>query len=117
MTDLIVMVSTGKGTWGHVSGLVNKEKWDKIYVVTNDFGAEKFTKAGNMEFIVIDQNKSTKEISEVIRKGLEGKVSGEVGLNFISGTGKEHMALLAALMKVGASFRLVVADGEAVEEV
>ena len=117
MTDLVVMVSTGKGTWGHVSGLINKEKWNKIYVITNDFGVEKFTKAANMEFIVIDPNKKTKEISEIIQKSLDGKVSGEIGLNFISGSGKEHMALLAALMKVGASFRLVVADGEAVEEV
>src|SRR3989344_9477332 len=117
MTDLIAVVSTGKGTWGQVSSLVNKEKWDKIHIITNDFGVEKFNKLKNMEFIVIDQNKSVLELKEDILKGLKNKVSDDVGVNFISGTGKEHMALLAALIKLGSSFRLVVAENEKVEEI
>ena len=117
MTDLIAMVSTGKGTWTSVSALVNKEKWNKIYVITNDFGKEKFNKSSNMEFILVDQNKSVNEMKEIIISSLKGKIKGEAGVNFISGTGKEHMALLGAIMKLGIGFRLVDVENNGLEEV
>ena len=41
MTELIAFLSTGKGTWANVSGLIKGESWDKVYLLTNDFGKEK----------------------------------------------------------------------------
>ena len=64
-----------------------------------------------------EQNKSVQEIKEIIISGLKDKLNGEVGLNFISGVGKEHMALLGALIKLGIGFRMIVSNNEAVEEV
>ena len=40
MKTLIALISTGKGTWGHVGRLIS-EDWDKIIIVTNDFGRRK----------------------------------------------------------------------------
>ncbi len=116
MTNLIAFLTTGKGTWGHVNGLTNSEEWDKVYLLTNDFGKEKFTANEKTELIVLDMNGSAEEIRDGIVKNLKDKVSGEVGVNFISGTGKEHMALMSALIKLGVGFRFVVSTQEGVKE-
>ena len=42
MTILIYFLSTGKGTWGHVSSLIVEEKQEKVFLLTNDFGIETF---------------------------------------------------------------------------
>ena len=42
MTELIACLSTGKGTWGHVARLMQDQEWDKIYLITNDYGKENF---------------------------------------------------------------------------
>ena len=40
MPELIACLSTGKGTWGHVSRLIDDGKFDKVYLITNEFGQE-----------------------------------------------------------------------------
>ncbi len=117
MADLIAFLSTGKGTWGHVSGLINNEEWEKIYLLTNDFGKEKFSANEKTEMIVVDANKSVEELRDEITEKLKDKVSGEIGVNFISGSGKEHMALISALIKVGVGLRFVVSSQDGVKEI
>ena len=49
---------------------------------------------------------------------LKEKISGiEVGLNIVSGSGKEHMALISALLKLGIGIRLVALTSNGVKEV
>ena len=117
MADLIAVLSTGKGTWGHVNGLINGEEWDKIYLLTNDFGKDTFKANDKTELIVLNFNAKVEELSKEIEEKLKDKVSGEVGVNFISGAGKEHMALISALMKLGIGFRLMVSTMEGVKEI
>ena len=112
MTDLIAFLSTGKGSWGHVNGIISGEEWEKIYLLTNDFGKEKFQANEKTELIVLNMNGSAEELRDEIVKNLKDKVSGEAGVNFISGTGKEHMALMSALIKLGVGFRFVVSTQE-----
>ncbi|KHO49333.1 MAG: hypothetical protein QT04_C0060G0026 [archaeon GW2011_AR11] len=40
----------------------------------------------------------------------------ETGLNMVSGTGKEHMCVLAALLKLGVGVRLVALTKEGVQQ-
>ena len=117
MTDLIAFLSTGKGTWGHISGLIKGEKWDKVYLLTNDFGKEKFTAEENTELIIINSNASEEELRDEIAKILKEKVKDEIAVNFISGSGKEHMALIGALMKSGVGFRFMVSTKEGIKEI
>ena len=113
MTDLIACLSVGKGTWGHVSRLMHAEKWGKIILVTNTFGQEKFTSETPFEFLVVDPQQSVQEITSVIQEQLKGKFNDlEIALNFVSGSGKEHMALLGAIHKLGLGIRLVSLDTE-----
>ena len=117
MTELIACLSTGKGTWGHVSRLVQDGKWDKIFLITNDYGKENFTKDNKTELIALNLNQGIKELRDEILSNLKDKVKGtEVAINVISGMGREHMALIAALLKLGLGFRLVALTKDGVEE-
>lgn len=118
MTQLIACLSTGKGTWGHVSRLMTEEKWESVLLITNEYGKENFTKDEKTEFIVVNPNQGLKELREEIKEKIKEKIVGtEVAVNFISGTGREHMALVAALLQLGVSIRLIALTKEGVEEI
>src|SRR3989338_4444303 len=106
MTELIACLSTGKGTWGHVARLMQDQEWDKIFLITNDYGKENFNANDKTELINVNMNFGLKELRDDIINKLGKKVKGtEVAVNFISGTGKEHMALMSALLKLGVGMR------------
>ena len=118
MTSLIACLSTGKGTWMQVIDLIKAEEWDKIYLVTNEFGKEKFSTDKPVEFVVIDVEKPMQHLVEDIRSELHGKINDlETALNIISGSGKEHMALISAVLKLGLAVRYVTSENGKVIEV
>ncbi|MBN2368715.1 hypothetical protein JXC34_06860 [Candidatus Woesearchaeota archaeon] len=118
MTELVALLSTGKGTWSEVIKLMNSQEWDKIFLITNEFGSTTFKKNENMEFIVINQNESIELLIDHIQKQLKERISGtEVALNLISGTGKEHMAVLSALLKTGVGIRLITHTINGIKEI
>lgn len=111
--ELVTLLSTGKGTWEQVSGLIKHGDWDKVIVLGDDF-AKKFTSDKKFEFVKIDLNKKIKDLKEEIGKKLKGKLAGtEVALSIASGDGKEHMALISALINlpVGIRFAALTKDG------
>jgi hypothetical protein len=111
--ELIALLSSGKGTWAQVSGLIKYGEWDKIILLGDDF-AKKFTTEKPFEFIRIDLNKKLKELKDEFQQKLKGKTSGtEVALSIASGDGKEHMALISALINlpVGIRFAALTKNG------
>jgi hypothetical protein len=117
MTSLIACLSTGKGTWSQVLQLIRRQEWEKVFLVTNQFGKDNFKSDKPCELIVIDENKSIPELVSDIRAGLSGKIADfEVALNLVSGTGKEHMAVLSAVLKEGLAIRLVSVDSNGITE-
>ena len=118
MTELVACLSTGKGTWGHVGRLIQDNSWDKIILITNEYGKENFTKNEKTEFLVINVNQGLKELRDDIYTKLKEKIKDtEVAVNFISGSGKEHMALISALLKLGIGIRLIALTKEGMEEI
>lgn len=115
MTDLIAVLGVGKGTWTQVTALMNAEKWENVYLVTNEFGKEKFS-SGNAKMIVLDENLSIEEMKNKIISELKDKLKLEAAVNLVSGSGKEHMALLAALMSLGVGLRFVI-ENNGVKEI
>ncbi|MGV8162609.1 MAG: hypothetical protein ACP5N2_04730 [Candidatus Nanoarchaeia archaeon] len=108
MTCLIACLTTGKGTWSTVNDLMNSEAWEKTFLITNDFGKEKFTSKKPFEFIMINPDSSLQEIKNNITLQLKGKIKDlEVAVNLSSGSGKEHMALLSAILSLGYGLRIV----------
>ena len=111
--ELIALLSSGKGTWAQVSGLIKYGEWDKIILLGDEF-AKQFTHEKPFEFIRIDLNKKLKDLKEEFSTKLKGKFNGtEVALSIASGDGKEHMALISALINlpVGIRFAALTKDG------
>jgi len=118
MTELIACLSTGKGTWGHVSRMIQDGNYDRIFLITNDYGKENFSKDEKTELIAVNFNQGLKELRDEIMNNLKGKIKDtEVEVNFISGAGKEHMAIMGALLKLGVGIRLMALTRDGVEEI
>ena len=111
--ELVALLSTGKGTWAQVSGLMNHGDWEKIVILGGDF-AKQFTHKKEFEFIQVDLDKKLKDLKQDISQKLKGKFNGtEVALSIASGDGKEHMALISALINlpVGIRFAALTKEG------
>tara|TARA_Y100000034_G_C6773099_1_gene345010 strand:+ start:393 stop:737 length:345 start_codon:yes stop_codon:yes gene_type:complete len=113
---LISCLSTGKGTWGHVNRLIEEGNFGKTILITNEFGKENFSNK-EAELIIVNTSQGLNEMRDEILSKLKGNVEGEVAVNFVSGTGKEHMALISALLKLGVGIRLVALTKDGVQEV
>ena len=115
--ELVALLSSGKGTWGQVAGLVNRGEWDNIILLGSEF-AEKFSLDKKHDFIRVDTNQGIVELKQEIIDKLKGKIQGtEVALSIASGEGREHMALIAALLQLGIGIRLMALTKEGVEEI
>ncbi|MCK5624671.1 hypothetical protein KAI04_02420 [Candidatus Pacearchaeota archaeon] len=111
--ELVALLSTGKGTWGQVSGLMTHGEWDNVILIGSDF-AKDFKHDKKFEFIKVDLDKKLKDLKEDILQKLKGKINGtEAALSIASGDGKEHMALISALINlpVGIRFAALTKDG------
>ena len=122
MAPLIAVIGSGKGTWNNVASIIKLTDWDKVILITNKFGRENFPKRFpgiNPEFIVIDEEQDIREIASMISEKLKPLLSHEldIALNIESGTGKIHTAILAALMGLGLSFRLVGVSNDSLIEI
>jgi len=102
--ELLCFLGAGEGTWGQVAGVINKGDWESIILVGTDF-ARKFNSQKDFEFIEIN-SAGIVEMKENILKKLQGKIKGtEVALSIASGNGKEHMALISAILNLPAGIR------------
>ena len=110
--ELIAFLGSGKGTWGQVAGVINQGEWDNIILIGDNF-AKQFKSEKDFEFIEI-KDTALVELKDQLMKNLKGKTKGtEVALSIASGTGKEHMALISALLSlpVGIRFTALTKDG------
>lgn len=117
MTELVALLSMGKGTWSEVARLIKSQEWEKVFLLTNEFGS-RFRGGENVELLVVDFTKDIGALRDEMRAKLDGKIKGlEVAVNLASGEGKEHMALLSVLMRLGVGFRIVTVTEKGCEEV
>tara|TARA_B100001964_G_scaffold81535_1_gene92094 strand:+ start:350 stop:703 length:354 start_codon:yes stop_codon:yes gene_type:complete len=112
--ELVALLSTGKGTWGQVSGLMKKGEWEKIIILGTSFAKDFNVPGISFEFIEFDSDKSLIPLKKEFEKKLKDKFNNlEVALSIASGNGKEHMALQSALLSlpVGVRFTALTKDG------
>lgn len=110
MTDLIVCLTEKKG-YKHVKRLILEADWTRIFIITRKEVKDSFKFAKPVVFITINPKEPVQDITNQIKSKLTF-IFGEIGLNLVSGTGKEHMAIISAIMKAGAGFRLVAMTKE-----
>ena len=119
MTDLVACLSTGKGTWTSVLQLVKKEDFENAFLIVNSWAKENLKlERQNLHLLVVNANDKVSVIRDKIIKELEGKIKDlEVAVNIDSGSGKEHTAIITALMKLGLAMRFVSFEGGGIGEV
>jgi len=118
MTDLIVCLTNQKGVIEHVKKVVEDVSWGNIYVFTaeKDVSGMKFGK--EVEIIQLDLNNKISELSGFVEEKLKGKLNDlEVAVNIVGGSGKEHMALISAILNLGCGVRLVALTPEGVKTI
>ena len=117
MTDLIACISSEEKSWAHVARLISGEEWKNVFIITNEIGKNNFKAEKKIKFIVVDFQKPVFELIEDIKQEIKGKITDfEVALNIVSGSGKEHMAILSALLKLGIGIRLMAVTKDGIME-
>ena len=86
MTCLIAVLSSGKGTWVHVSNLVAKGDWSRVFLICSDYAYDNFNVDQNKVIkLKIDENKPLKSIG-VLSKFFRKEITDfEVALNIVLG--------------------------------
>jgi hypothetical protein len=110
--ELVALLSNGEGSWGQVAGVINHGDWENIIII-GDSTAKQFTVKKDFEFIEFKENSIT-DLKEDLKSKLKGKIKGtETALSIASGDGKEHMALISALLSlpVGIRFTALTKEG------
>lgn len=119
MSQFVALLSTGKGSWAEVAGLLNKDEFDEVFLLTNSFGKDKFTNLPNkkVEVFVFDFDKEVELLVKDFVSALKGEIKfGDVAINISSGDGKQHMALISALLNLGVGLRFVTLQNGVVKE-
>ncbi|MBU1136264.1 MAG: hypothetical protein ABIG37_01865 [Nanoarchaeota archaeon] len=112
--ELVALLSAGQGAWGQVAGLINRGEWENIILIGSEF-AEKFTTNKKHEFIKIKTEQSLVDLKKQIQEKIKNKIKGtEVALSIASGDGKEHMALISALLSLPAGVRFTALTKEGI---
>ncbi len=116
--EFVALLSSGKGSWKQIAGLIKGGEWEKVILLGNEY-AKKFNPQTDkqIEFITIDTNQPIKSMREEIANKLKNKIDGvEVALSIASGTGKEHMALISALLQLPVGIRFFALTKEGIIE-
>lgn len=113
--ELVAFLGDDRETRGQVTGLINHGEWEKIILVKSKT-AEEYNSPKDADLVLVDTSKPLIELKEDMIKKLRSKFSGiDVHVSIASGTGKEHMALISALLSVPVGIRLVVFTKNGVE--
>ena len=114
--EFVAFVGKDQESWGQIKALMNHLDCEKIFVVKNK-EVSGFPSNSKTIFIDVDSKKPLLELKKDIMENLRSKLSKEfeVCLSVASGTGKEHMALISALLSIPVGIRLVVYTEKGVE--
>ncbi len=116
MNELVASIGNDTGKM-HVEKLISSYSWDNIIIVK--FDGEEFAGIEKKhKLISVNKNLTSEQLAEHLKKELQTQIKGtQIGINFFSGSGKLHMAMMSALLKLGLGIRLVVVTPEGIKEI
>jgi hypothetical protein len=114
--ELVAFLGKDKENWGQISALLKRAPWDKAVLVKNK-DAEKFPALLGCQIVEVNSEKQLLELKDEIIQKLKPILKGdfEVALSLASGSGKEHMALISALLNLPVGVRIAVFTQKGVE--
>jgi len=111
--ELVALLSKGQGTWAQVAGIIKQGEWENIILIGTEF-AKNFQVDKQHTFIQVNSQRLV-DLKQEIQEKIKGKIRGtEVALSIASGDGKEHMALISALLSVPVGVRFTALTKEGV---
>jgi len=115
--NLVAFVGSDKENLGQVTALVNRMECDKILLVKDKDTARPLFNSDKVDFIEVDTLKPLLDLKDDLVNKLKPKLSAdfETALSIASGTGKEHMALVSALLSVPVGIKLVAYTKKGIE--
>ena len=113
--ELVAFLGDDKENWGQVTALVKHMHWEKILLVKNA-RAEGFPDLPQCTSLEVNTDLPLVELKQELMEKLKSNLHDfEVALSIASGNGKEHMALIAALLSLPVGIRIVVFTKKGVE--
>jgi len=114
--ELVAFAGKDKDSWGQITALMNRGDWEKIIIVSNK-NADGFPGNDKTSFVSIDSDKTMTDLRDEIKDKLKKYIGMdfEVALSLASGNGKEHMALVSALLNMPVGIKLVVYTKKGIE--
>jgi len=112
----VAFVGKDKENWGQIQALINRLDCEQIFLV-KDKDVEDSLKNNKTEIVNINSSAPLMELKQEIMQKLKGKLRGEleVSVSIASGNGKEHMALISALLSIPVGIRFVVFTQKGIE--
>ena len=113
---LIAFVGSDRENWGQITALLNRMECEQIVLVANK-GAAGFPANEKCKVIDVKSESPLLALREELDKKLRPLVGREfeVAVSLASGTGKEHLALLSALLNIPVGIKLVAYTKEGVQ--
>ena len=114
--DFVAFVGEDKENWGQITALMSRLECEKVILVKNK-NVVGFPDNEKTKSIEVDTSKSLSDVKNEILSKIKNEIGNEfdVSLSLASGSGKEHMALLAALLNVPVGVRLVIYTKSGIE--
>lgn len=108
MTKLIACLCAPVQTWPEMLKLVKSADFDRVIIFVDDTAKKAFKPPAHVRVVPMDGSLSHTALRDYMVSALKDEEFGmDVAVNFSSGSGKEHAALLSAVLRVGLGVRLV----------
>lgn len=113
---LVLFVGKDKESQGQLTALINRFDAEKIIIVKHPETTE-FPKNEKCEIVEVDTSKDLLSLKVILKEKLSKSLSGEfeVALSIASGNGKEHMALISALLNIPVGIKLTAFTKNGIE--
>jgi len=114
--ELVAYVGGDKENWGQITALINRFECDKVILVVSK-EADDFPTTSKCEKIVVDSSKPLVSLRDDLLAKLRQRNIGdfEVAVSIASGNGKEHMAVISALLNLPVGIKLVIYTKDGVQ--
>lgn len=107
--EFVAFIGEDKENWGQITALLNRLEYEKAILIQNK-KADYSSSNEKCKVIKVDSERPLIELKNELIEKLKKELSRdfEVSLSLASGNGKEHMALLSALLNVPVGVKLAV---------
>lgn len=113
--ELVASIGADRESWGQLSALIAHGTWEKVILIRSNT-VEGFPLIEGIEEIVADTTLPLLELKAHLAAELKPRLSElDACVSIASGNGKEHMALISALLSIPTGIRFVAFTKQGVE--